>query len=234
MLKAVCLIHFKPRLSNFIVGAVPIKALRYSVRALSLRLLEEVVVGVAGEGDGDACSVFEPCGVVVAGIVAVESLERKPCQQLRHIVAENVGQRIGVGVEKPKFKRHILALSVGVEVGEMDIGLEARPHIVEPLLHTQHTGAFHVGCEPFGFGVYDAVPCALGIDDVEDLLLVNIDGERVFWVDCVCHDGKRFGVLRLVFAYDGLQSLSAHFSASGYATLRLSGRDEEAAGARME
>ncbi len=92
----------------------------------------------------------------------------------------------------------------------------------------------HVGCEPFGFGVYDAVPCALGIDDVEDLLLVNIDGDRVFWVDCVCHDGKRFGVLRLVFAYDGLQSLSAHFSASGYATLRLSGRDEEAAGARME
>ena len=25
MLKAVCLIHFKPRLSKFIVGAVPIK-----------------------------------------------------------------------------------------------------------------------------------------------------------------------------------------------------------------
>ena len=36
MLKAVCLIHFKPRLSNFIVGAVPIEALRYSVRLLSL------------------------------------------------------------------------------------------------------------------------------------------------------------------------------------------------------
>lgn len=36
MLKAVSLIHFKPRLSNFFVGAVPIKALRYSVRALSL------------------------------------------------------------------------------------------------------------------------------------------------------------------------------------------------------
>lgn len=25
MLKAVCLIHFKPRLSNFFIGAVPIK-----------------------------------------------------------------------------------------------------------------------------------------------------------------------------------------------------------------
>lgn len=25
MLKAVCLIHFKPRLSNFLLGAVPIK-----------------------------------------------------------------------------------------------------------------------------------------------------------------------------------------------------------------
>lgn len=36
MLKAVSLIHFKPRLSNFIVGAVPIEALRYSVRLLSL------------------------------------------------------------------------------------------------------------------------------------------------------------------------------------------------------
>ena len=55
-------------------------------------LLEEVVVGVAGEGDGDAGSVFEPCGVVVTGIVAVESLERIPCQQLRHVVAEDVGQ----------------------------------------------------------------------------------------------------------------------------------------------
>lgn len=118
MLKAVCLIHFKPRLSNFIVGAVPIKALRYSVRALSLRLLEEVVVGVAGEGDGDACSVFEPCGVVVAGIVAVESLERKPCQQLRHVVAEDVGQRVGVGVEKPKFKRHILRSVLGLKLAK--------------------------------------------------------------------------------------------------------------------
>lgn len=36
MLKAVCLIHFKPRLSNFFVWAVPIKALCYSVRLLSL------------------------------------------------------------------------------------------------------------------------------------------------------------------------------------------------------
>ena len=171
---------------------------------LFLWLLEDVVVGVAGEGDGDASAVFEPCGVVVTGIVAIEPLERIPCQQLRHVVAEDVGQRVGVGVEKPKFKRHILSLRVGVEVGEMDIGLEARSHIVEPLLHTQHTGALHVGREPFGFGVYDAVPCALGIDDVENLLLVNIDGERVFWIDCVCHDGKRFGVLRLVFANDGL------------------------------
>ena len=78
--------------------------------------LEEVVVGVAGEGDGDASSVFEPCGVVVAGIVAVESLERKPCQQLRHVVAENVGQRVGVGVENRNssvtFLRSVLGLKL--------------------------------------------------------------------------------------------------------------------------
>ena len=63
---------FQTTAFEFFVGAVPIEALRYSVRLLSLRLLEEMVVGVAGEGDGDAGSVFEPCGVVVAGIVAVE------------------------------------------------------------------------------------------------------------------------------------------------------------------
>ena len=136
-------------------------------------------VVVAGKGKQQLRPVLEPGRAIVAHLVAIEALERKVGQQLRHQLLEPLRHGWAARMTEDKGKAHIAALGIGIEVGQAGVAQHAAVEVVVALFHPHHAQALLVGREPRRLLVDQAVPSAGRVDGLEDVGLVDNDFDYI-------------------------------------------------------